>query len=432
MIRRGALIAIAVALLAVVLSACAVYKPESFSASQPGGIGSVRLHLALCTARLGEEPEFVAACKPSGEENEAQQILAFAVPKGSTVPQSFSAAPTSTGPTLAFSRNQEVSERTAELKPDEEGKPAWPPAGDEVVGYLSNTFITHEGDNLEWSLNADFGLPAGADGGSFNTAYATGLVTGFRYVEEPSLPASRPIDCHENHLPEYDYGECFITEELAIGVSDLKLAPEQAAAAPVFVGGQVKVPFKLDFASTTGTVAPNFTLGGTTTVPKGSASPTEPTFTPTPVDPTSHRSSALKTLAVKVPARAKPGTYQATLTAATSSGGGASGTATIVVSKPKIKLGKLSLNKAKGTATLAVTVPSAGTLTLSGKGLAKVKGKAKGTKPKVLRLTVRASGKGKSKLRETGALKAKAKVSFKPTSGAAVSKSRSLKLKLNG
>jgi hypothetical protein len=416
MIRRGAVAAFAVALIAVVLSACALYKPGSFGGSQPQGIGPVHLGFTLCTENGAEE-----ICTPAAEANETQEIVAFAVPKSSDPPQSFSAAPTSAGPTLAFTRNQEVSQQAAELTP-EEGKPAWPPAGDEVVGYLSNVYTTNNGDNLEWKLDAGFGLPSGSDGGSFNSILTAGLVTGFRAIEE-SLPSSRPVECQESQTT------CAISAEATVPVSDLKISPEPSTTTSGLVGGEARVPFKLDFASTVSGALPSFNLSATTTLPGGTASPTEASFAPASVDAGTHRASASRIVSIKVPASAGPGTYQVNLVATTPSGGSATGTGTIVVSKPTIKLGKLKLNKAKGTASLAVTASATGKATLSGKGLAKA-AKAIAVAGKPAQVKVRATGKGLKTLRSTGKLKAKAKISLQPGSGAAVAKSRPLTLKL--
>ncbi len=417
MIRRSALVALAVALVTVVLSACAFYKPESFKGSQPEGIGPVNLHLSLCTQSETEE-----ICAPSNFSDESQQILAFAVPKGSSAPQNFSVTPTSTGPTLRFALNQNVSQAAAALPP-ETGKPAWPPAGDEVVGYLSDPYVTHEGEDLEWRIDAGFGLPSGSDGGSFNSIYTAGLVTGARSVDE-SLPASRPLECEESD------SFCEISDEATVPVSDLKISAESSTAA-AFVGGEAQVPFKLDFASTVSGALPSFSLTATTSVPGGAASPTEASFAPSSVDGASHRTAASRAVAVKIPASTAPGTYQVNLTATNPAGGAATGIATVVVSKPTIKFGKLKLNKSKGTGVLSVTASSAGKLSLSGKGLAKATTTvAAAGKP--VKLTVRPTGKGLKKLSSTGKLKAKAKISLKPSSGITVTKNRSLTLKLNG
>src|SRR5215218_10405835 len=132
-IRRIPLLLLILALLAVALSACAVVKPGTFAGGQPGGIGPVRLHALLCSIDTtpSEEAEL---CGPSevegGGQTEAQEMLAFAVPTGSSAPATLTVPSLDGGPTLVFTRNQEVADRIAEGLV--EGEPGteptrWPP-----------------------------------------------------------------------------------------------------------------------------------------------------------------------------------------------------------------------------------------------------------------------------------------------------------------
>src|SRR5690242_21361170 len=116
--------------IALVLSACAFLKQGSLSLSQGGGIGSVRVHFALCTE---PEPE----CSPNEETEEVQYLLGIAVPPGSTPPASVTAAPVGGGSPLTFTLNSEVATEiaasSANLKKlaEKEGEgdkapPVWP------------------------------------------------------------------------------------------------------------------------------------------------------------------------------------------------------------------------------------------------------------------------------------------------------------------
>jgi hypothetical protein len=422
-LAKPVLILTALAGLALALSACAVFKEGSLNLSQPGGIGSVRAHFELCTSPEGE-PE---KCAPNEESGQSQYLLAIAVPKGAAAPATITAVPVAGGAPIVYTRNDQVAETFSEVAATDGGQ--WPPAGHEGVGYLSAVFTEEKGALREWTVDADFGLPAGADGGSFAGPFGIAIGTGWRQVNE-SQPADRPVRCWIPDLsdpPEEDEAICVPNEEgkvIETGTSDLKLpAPASSSA---YVGGKAAISFPLDFASTA-TTLPGFNLAATSTLPKATLALSSPIFVPAPPDPATRRSSGTGTVTVTVPKNAKAGAYNVTLTATTPHGGSASQVATLQVTKPKIKLGGVKLNKAKGTAVLSVKVPAAGTLTAFGKGLAKTKAKAK--KAKTLKIKIKPNAKTKALLAAEGKAKVRAKVSFKPTGAAAVVKSKGIVLK---
>jgi len=423
---------VAVAGLALVLSACAFLKEGSLSVSQPGAIGAARVHFVLCT--LNEELE----CGPNevtefGET--VQYLLGVAVPKGAPAPATVTAQPTKAGAgPIVFSRNDQVAAEFAavsaklavELSEEEKaGFRPWPPPGLEGIGYLSAPVQDQKGLNEEWAVDADFGLPAAADGSPFTGPFATGIAMGIREVS-PAHPADAPVHClqSEGSLEE---GEAICSptlEEGQAGTSDLRLGAP--AAAPVFIGGKETLPFSLNFASTAAAL-PSFNVAATSTLPGAAVTVSSPSFTPPAVDPGTHRSGGSETVTVAVPKNAKPGVYEVTVTATTPQGGSASQVAKFEVTKPKLKIGKVKLNKGNGTAKLSVGVPSGGTLTVSGKGIGKVKRTAKG--PKTLKVTIKAKGKAKKTLSSTGKAKVKVKIAFKPSNGASVTKTKSITLK---
>jgi hypothetical protein len=405
--------------LAAVLSGCLYFKANSLAVSQPGGIGAARVHFAFCT-----DP--VPDCQPVEEDAVVQYLLGIAVPPGSTPPQTITATPLKGGAPIVFTLNEEVAKEMAAASPsiqkflDEEGaKPEerqlvgapWPPSGLQGVGYLSPAVQEVKGSNLEWSVDADFGLPANADGSAFSGPFAAAIALGFRGIA-PGSPESRPVHCAraEGSNPE-DSAFCLGTnQQQQAGTSDLRIAAP-AKSTGVFVGGKAPVSFGLSFASTAPT-PPAIAYSATTTLKGAKAT-----------------ANAKGQVTVTVPNKAKPGTYEVTLTgtAQVPNGASSSATAKFKVTKPKIKLGAVKLNKAKGTATLSVKVPSAGTLTATGKGIVKAKKKAK--KAKKLTITIKAKGATKSELESSGKAKVKAKISFKPSSGIAVKKSKSITLK---
>lgn len=419
---KPALVLIAFAVLAASLSACAHLKPNSLQLSQPAGIGPVKVHFELCT-EIGPDED----CGPNDEEGQSQYMLALAVPKGSVAPQAVTAVPKAGGAPIRFTRNEEVTTALQNLAQEFEGEGSYPPEGTESAGYLSAVFDEEKGETREWLVDFEISLPSAADGGTFGGPFQTSVIFGWRKVDGMH-PADRPVDCFEpvGEPPTETTAGCGESTSAEIGTSDLRIAPPAPAAA--FVGGKTTIAFPFDFASTA-SPAPSFALAATSTLPNAALALSSPSYAAPALDPTTHRAPAeSRGVTVNVPKNAKPGSYAVTINATAPQGGAVSQVATLKVTKPKLKLGGVKLNKAKGTATLSVKVPSVGTLTVAGKDVVKAKKKAK--KAKSLKLTIKAKGKSKAQLAETGKAKLKAKISFKPTSGIAVKKTKSITLVL--
>jgi hypothetical protein len=432
--RKPALALLAFALLALVLSACAHYKPGSLQVTQPGEIGSVRVHMAFCAAYSEAEKK----CVTNSEDQEGQTFIGIAVPKGTTAPATITAiADPPSAPPLVFRRNQSAAEALGRLEA-EGGQPPWPPAGSEIIGYMSDVLPNQEGENVEWTIDPEFGLPVPADGGPYGGAFLVALASGNRNTDGNSpadieRPAYCPIGAEESQREE-----CRILKgaRQELRVTDLRVKAE--GAAPSVAGGQeATVPFKLD-VGTTALTTPAFAVSATTNLPGATATVSDPLYRPDlPTDP-SRRTSTLRSVKVNIPADAIPGTYSVTLTAKTAAGASVSQTGAFTVSaapasallkKASAKLGKLTLNKARGTASLEVQVSGAGTLTASGRKI--VKAVRKATAATKLKLTIRAKGKAKKKLNRTGKATVKATVAFQPSAGSAVVSTRSLTLKKN-
>ena len=432
-VALAALIAVA-----LVFSACAFVKPGSLTVSQPGGVGSARVHFALCTIGNIEGSD----CAPATTTEELQYLLGIAVPPGSVPPATITAIPVGGGSPLIFTRNDEVAaqiaaasanlHKVAEEEGEEfEGTQAWPPAGLQGIGYLAAPYQEHEGVQVEWIVDADFGLPTPADGGPFAGPFGTGIAFGSR-ESSPTQSPSRPVDCWGfDAEPQESEAFCFGTSQQGhVGTSDLKIAAP--AKTPVFLGGKAKLSFPFNFATTT-SPSPSFSLSATSTLPKATLALGNPTFTPGILDPTTRRApTANQKVTVNVPKNAKPGTYDVTVTAKTPQGGTVSQVAKLKVTKQKLSLGGAKLNKTKGIATLSVKIPGAGTVTATGNGIAKVKKPAKkAKKPKTLKLTIKAKGKAKKQLAEEGTAQVSAKITFKPLSGTPVTKTKKITLKRN-
>ncbi len=424
---------LALGVFALVLSGCVYFKPNSLSVSQPGGIGTARVHFVICTNSVPD-------CQAEDEENTLQYLLGIAVPPGSTPPQTITATSPGGAP-IVFTLNEQVASEMAAASPaiqqvldEAEADPQerqlvggpWPPSGLQGVGYLSGPVQEVKGSSREWSVDADFGLPVAADGSPFAGPFTAAIAMGFRGVNA-EFPADRPVHCVRSEGDPKDSAICLgANQQSQVGTSDLRIAAPSKPT-QVFVGGKAPVRFKLNYASTT--TSTSFALKGGTSVKGGKPTvPSGATFVPGALDPTSHRApTATSEVKVSVPKKAKPGTYEVTLTATAPQGGTATGVAKVKVVKPKLKLGGVKLNKANGTATLSVKVPGAGTLTVSGEGLVKAKKKAR--KAKKLKITVKAKGATRGQLEQLGKVKVKAKLTFKPASGIAVKKTKNITLK---
>ena len=361
---------IAFGALALALSGCVYFKPNSLQVSQPGGIGPARVHFVLCTEPTPE-------CKPNKDSDQVQYLLGIAVPPGSTPPQTLTATPVGGGSSIVFTRNDEVGKEFESASPSlqaflsQEGETPeekeeieearqilggpFPPSGLQGVGYLSEVVQETEGATIEWSIDGDFGLPLPADGSAYAGPFATGVAFGIRGIA-PDAQANRPVHCarFDGSAQPEDSALCGGTnQQKQVGTSDLRIAAP-AKSTGVFVGGKVPVSFGLSFASTA-PAAPAIVYTATSTLKGAKAT-----------------AAANGKVTVTVPKNAKPGTYEVTLTgtAQVPNGASSSAVAKIKVTKPKLKLGGVKLNKSNGTATLSVKVPGAGTLTATGHGRA--------------------------------------------------------------
>jgi len=419
--KRVVLPLLAVVLVAVAVSGCAIFKPGSLKVSQPAGIGSVVVHFELCTT--GEN----SGCEMNESNGEGQQLLGFAVPIGASAPPTVTAVPKPGAQPMTYFRNEQVGAALASEAKDESGKP-WPPPGTQVVGYITSPIPEAEGPLQEWTVDAEFGLPPAADGGSSGAPFPVTIASGWRETGE-GLPPSQPLDCTVGEkFPDTLLSQCYVNEGTTFGVSDLKIKPPKVRA-NAFPGGKGTVAFGFDFASSA-SGPPTFSLKGSTSVPGGSISMPQRTYAPGAVAGATFRAeAATRSVVVNVPNGTKPGVYEVTITATAAGGGAATALAKLKVQRPTIKvLGKPKRNRRAGTAVLKVQVPGAGTVTLSGKGVAVAKKSTKG--PKTLKLPVAAKGAAKLALLADGSVRLRPKLKFKPDSGAAVKKTTAITLRL--
>lgn len=373
------------------------------------------------------------------------------MPPGSVPPATFTAVPIKGGAPIVFMRNDEVGSGMAAssaaeqnflagVKTPEEAEEAakvkellgglWPPTGLQGVGYLSAPVQEVKGQALEWSVDADFGLPTASGDAPFAGPFGTGVALGIRVVSG-SQSASRPVHCIRLEAEgKSNESEAFCggsVQQAQPGTADLRIAaPKKPAQA--FVGGSAELAFPLKFAATA-TSVPTFALSATTTAKGGKVKLGSKKFTPGAINPSSHQApTGTGKVTVSVPRRIKPGTYEVTLTAKAPQGGTATKVAKLKVTKPKIKFGAVRLDAANGTTTLRVKVPGAGKLKIAGKGVVTVKKSVK--KAKTLTVRIASSGDVSALLGRAGSVRVRVKATFRPTSGISVSKAKSIVLEL--
>jgi len=123
------------------------------------------------------------------------------------------------------------------------------------------------------------------------------------------------------------------------------------------------------------------------------------------------------------------GDYACRVTATNAAGPTATETAAINI-QANFALGQPILNRKKGTASLPVGVSGAGTLTLSGKGVKRRRLTIE-ERGNVLvgTLAVKPKGKTKARLKTNGKSKVKLRVSYTPTGGVPLVRTRSITLR---
>ena len=232
---------------------------------------------------------------------------------------------TSTGPeALTFTDSPSYA---AEL---ERLDPAAP--GTHWVGFISAvTNYSNTGGPQSITIPLAYRLGQSADGSPFRGPFATELVVGGRGVTAAS-PGSRPVFCgaalstvfDEDPSPTNDvYAIC---KDAGGGVTSVVRDLGIVAGAPAngSPGGLAAVPFTLRFAGSAFSLA-RFALTATTTLPGATLGVTPGDLTPA----TDSDSQAL--VAVGIPAGARAGTYDVTLTARLANGQTRSRTGTLTV-----------------------------------------------------------------------------------------------------
>ncbi len=330
-IRTSALLA-AAAVAALLLSGCLWLEQGSVVLTQPGGIGDVHLRFVVCSVGVEGEGENAKLTCGSGEEAaEAQYFAGLVVPTGAAMPDALEVSPGPGAAPMTLTRNDLVGAAFAGFPPlQENGTIA---AGTEVVGYSSGAVAEPPNVTQEWTVDADIGLPAAADGGSYGGPFGVTVLPATRLVSA-ELPADQALVCDQN----LETATAFCAGEgqpVSLGTSDLQIAPpSRTAAAP---GTRVKLPFRLDFASSAASPPKlGLSLGSNLARKAARLRLSSNSFDRAPTDPATKRAPlTTRTATVSLAPAAKPGLYEVTLSARGSAGGSpASGTALLRVKRP--------------------------------------------------------------------------------------------------
>ncbi len=434
--RRAAVVLASLGALVVVLSGCTGLKPGSLSLTQPAGIGAAHLRFTLCTLKGEEKGGSVTLACGSEAETEAgkgQMLAGLMLPIGSAAPASLTVTPGPGASATTMPRNQEVAAAFTKLLSRE----AKLSAGFEVVGYLSATITEPVKQEVEWTFDAELGLPKAVDGGSYGGPFKLAVLSGWRLVSATQA-SSRPVGCFGENGEEVEEVEgkqalCTGPEaanEALLGTSDLKISPPPTTSGSP--GETVKLPFSFDFASSA-TTPPTFKLSAGASLSGARVSLSNGSFSRGGFNPTTRRAPVtVKKAIVQVPKTAPPGAFQVTLTAKTPQGGTVNAVANLFVKgKGPIKVtvpGRVKVEQATGTGVpILAALPFAKTRVIarlwgpkpSGHGkalLAKKSALSKG--PETLKLGLRLRASVASALLAGGAkLRLEAKV-FQPGSKA--------------
>jgi hypothetical protein len=252
----------------------------------------------------------------------AQVLIGIQLPTAVTPPASF----TSTGPeALAFAQSPSSAAELERLAPAA--------AGSRWVGYIS-TMVNYSGTSGSQTVPVTLAdkLEQAADGSPFRGPLATDVRLGARMVT-PAFPESRPVVCGPSLTTAFDEDPAPATDNWII-CGDAKVATSSQTRDLGVLGGSatgsgapgslVSVPFTLRYAGNA-TASANFALAATTTLPNAVLA-----VTPGALAPASN-SDTQALVAVGVPAGARPGTYDVTLTARLANGQTRTRTGTLTV-----------------------------------------------------------------------------------------------------
>lgn len=315
-----ATVAVAAALVTL-LSGCAVFR-QIDAGPQIDVIGDLPVNVTVCASGSAGCPSNGASEVPAQSAG-AQVLLGVLLRDATAVPARL-ASTSPTGLELVQSPSY-----TAELQ---RLSPAVP--GTRWAGYISQAVFYQASQGPQaFTVPIPYRLLRDADGGPFAGSLASVIVVGARVASQAG-PETRPVVCGPSLTALYDelpppssgddvwvicsdssYGAGFATRDLGVVNGALASGP----------AGRVEtLPFLVRYAGTA-TPAADFRLSASTDLPGATVAVTPATLVP------ATDSAAVASVAVGIPAGARPGRYGVTLTARLANGQARSGSGTLTV-----------------------------------------------------------------------------------------------------
>ncbi len=313
-------LAAALACVTALTSGCVVFQGGVDAGPQSQIIGDFPVKLVVCASGSpgcpdGGFSQFIAL------DGTGQVLLGIRLQTNVSIPSSF----TSTGPeALAFTESPSYAAELQRLAPAAPGT-RW-------IGFISAvTNYAFESGPQSFPVQLPYTLGRGADGSPFKGPVEGELRLGGRQVTA-AFPGSRPVVCGPSLTAVFDEDtsaanevQLICTDTIATHLDPVRdLGILTGAAAGGSPGGLAGMAFEVRFAGAASLLA-DFTLTATTTLPGASVAVTPEVFTPT----TNGTSQAR--VAVGIPAAARAGAYNVTLTARLANGQSRTGVGKLTV-----------------------------------------------------------------------------------------------------
>lgn len=334
-------LALALALtIPLVLSGCLVI--DSLSVSQLNTVGNVRIALDVCFSQTA------GSCTDKGNSAEIsggttqQPLIAFRVPSAALAPSTFA---TTAGESLTFNESTEFEQKLQALDPA--------PTGQYWVAYMATTsVVVTDGANQTFTVAPEFTLGQSADGSPFTGPFLYRPTVGSREVTS-SLLIGRALDCGTSLFAPNSTSVadtiCIDSPSQADTATNLSLSTRDlgivASNATGKAGDHKSISFLVKYAGASTAVA-NFALDATTSVPGGTATPSQGSLLP------ATDSSNPVTVVVTVPKQTPVGSYNVTLNARLANGQVRTSTATLTITDKIKPTATITLVKGQKISTL--------------------------------------------------------------------------------
>ncbi len=301
--RRARWVALAAAAgLAPLVSGCVVIKSTG-SLAQIDVIGDKPIEFTACASGAAGCEGGLGFSNAPASTSRAQLLVGVLVPEDTRLPAAVDSS-------VTLSESPSYADELQRLSPG--------PSGSTWRGFISNTINYDTASALQsFSVRLLYQLQRGTDGGPYAGPFATRYVVGARTVTA-TAPATRPVACGPSLRALHDDDPSPTTDawnicedsggsSLESSLRDLGILFGASASAPQ--GGLASMPFTLRYV---GAPAPGatFRMWASSTLPGALFAVTPATFVPF-----QGVGTTVARVGIGVPADARPGTYDVTLSA---------------------------------------------------------------------------------------------------------------------